>query len=474
MRSVDEIPSVLEGVRVAVVFAFLGGGSTENLREVLVAASSHGCRTVAVVGIPPEFDIRRPSAMEQLAELDGIVDRVVALDVQSALDSSDPDCRFDSVFRILSHATAFALDCVLQLLDGPFFSTLSRPRYTFAYVNTMMMSDAVGAALRKVAFPMAPSIGKLVVAVGSGCTGAEINQIRAAAVFRTGILPDVFRRDDADTNRVVVFAPLARSLLLLPGSAVADDLHRVGEDPHDRAELVLRGDGASHHAPEHDPCPVAPVDRIGDLLHEVVERGEHPLLLLPAGGEGASGHVVGLVHLVHGYGGGMREVEDGEVVGGRHPDEDVALLQLLLEESYVLPAEDERDPVAVSPGALSELPHGDGDTGVVAIALGGNSAGSGDEEASVQGLLEGADGPGRVEDERAVLRSAVGVVIELAGGVDEDEVAEAEVGHGARHGSDVSGEFRSYEDDPVFCHGRPTGESVLTFDVGLVCIPIDS
>ena len=91
MRSVDEIPSVLEGVRVAVVFAFLGGGSTENLREVLVAASSHGCRTVAVVGIPPEFDIRRPSAMEQLAELDGIVDRVVALDVQSALDSSDPD-----------------------------------------------------------------------------------------------------------------------------------------------------------------------------------------------------------------------------------------------------------------------------------------------------------------------------------------------------------------------------------------------
>ena len=103
-------------------------------------------------------------------------------------------------------------------------------------------------------------------------------------------------------------------------------------------------------------------------------------------------------------------------------------------------------------GALGELPDGHGDAGVVALALGGDAAGAGHEEAVLQGFVEGGYDPGAVEDEGSVLRPAVRVVVEVAGGVDQDQVPESEVGHRAGHSAYVTWELRSHEDDPEICH----------------------
>lgn len=205
-----ELAYQLEGVRVAVVFSMLGGRtSEEDLPDVLRTVSGCGCRTVAVLGLPHRFEEdRRAKAVGSLRPLIGMSERTVLIDAEVFIGPSMSDMSLDSVFKVRSYQTSFALDCVLQLLNGPFFSTFSQPAYTFAYVNTAMISDAVGAALRTVTFPTTPSIGKLVVAVGSNCSTAEINQVRATAAFRTGILPDVFRRDDQDSSRVVVFVPV--------------------------------------------------------------------------------------------------------------------------------------------------------------------------------------------------------------------------------------------------------------------------
>lgn len=205
-----ELANMIEGARVVVVFSMLGGHTSDDvLPDVLSTVSAGGCRTVAVLGLPYRFeDDRRSRAEEAIRRLAGSAERTILVDADSLLMSGAPDQDFMSVLMMKSHRTAFALDCALQLLDGPFFSTLSQQVYTFAYVNTMMISDAVGAALRTVSFPTTPTIGKLVVAVGSNCSTVEINQVRAAAAFRTGIVPDVFKRDDLDLNRVVVFVPV--------------------------------------------------------------------------------------------------------------------------------------------------------------------------------------------------------------------------------------------------------------------------
>lgn len=140
----------------------------------------------------------------------------------------------------------------------------------------------------------------------------------------------------------------------------------------------------------------------------------------------------------------MGEVEDGVFVAGRNVDQNVALVELGLQEADVLPAEDEGDPLSVSAGALGELPRRDGDAGVVALALGDDAARSGHEKAAFDGLPHGGDDVRPFEDEVPVLGAVPRLVVDLAG-VDQPEVVDIEVRHASADGADVPGELRAHD-----------------------------
>ena len=196
-----------------------------------------------------------------------------------------------------------------------------------------------------------------------------------------------------------------------------------------------------------------PIMRLLDALHDVPEELEHQLLLVPVRRLGPPGCVVRLIELVHHDGRGVREVQYRILLAGGDGDEDVAEVQLVLQEPDVLAPEEDGDPLRISAAVLRELANRDRDAGVVPVPLGGHAAGPHDQEASFEGLVQGVHDVHVVQKGRSVLRPAVGVVSQLAG-VHEVQLAYVEVGHGAGDGPDVSLEFRSDDYDADIRHAR--------------------
>lgn len=91
-------------------------------------------------------------------------------------------------------------------------------------------------------------------------------------------------------------------------------------------------------------------------------------------------------------------------------DQHVAHVDLVLVEAGVLPPEHDGHLLRVAPAGVGEVPHGDGDPRVVPVALGGDPAGAGHQEAALHGLLQRVHDVHVVQDVGSVLRPAVRIV----------------------------------------------------------------
>lgn len=203
----------LDGVRVAFVFAMLGGSSgTEMLLTVSRVAKEVGCKVVAISGIPMVFEKeRRARAMDALGKVTDIADRALLMDMSTVLKirtEENGETVFDAFFRASAFASGFALRCLAHMVNGPFFSTFPERAYTFAYVNDIDPAQAVERALGATVFPTDPAYGKAIVTVSSGFGTAQTEQIYNAVVSNTGIIPDIVKRDDREDTKVLVFLPV--------------------------------------------------------------------------------------------------------------------------------------------------------------------------------------------------------------------------------------------------------------------------
>lgn len=210
----DEIRSRLEGMRVAFVFAMLGGDSgTVMLPEVVSLAREAGCKVVSVVSLPWGVEVdRRARAMDALDGIMGASDRTLLMDFDTmaamSLDRRG-DPKADSFFRVAARALWFAIDSLARMVEGPFFSTFTQRVYTFAYANEIDPAEAVKIALDSTVFETDPARGKAIVAVSSTFGTARREIVFDTIAGDTGIIPDMVSREDRDDTKVLVFLPVA-------------------------------------------------------------------------------------------------------------------------------------------------------------------------------------------------------------------------------------------------------------------------
>ena len=205
----DAIRDRLQGVRVAIIFSILGGGSGIGIPlGVSEIAHEMGCKVVSVVGIPMGFEReRREKAMGVLPQVLDYSDRVFILDMES-INRIYPDVKFVHILRMASRSIVFAVNNLAHAMEGPFFSTFSKKIYTFAYTNDLDPSKAVTRAMDSTMFETSPDFGKMIVLVSSGFGTAQVESIFYTIVNMTGIVPDIVKRDDREDTKVLVFLPV--------------------------------------------------------------------------------------------------------------------------------------------------------------------------------------------------------------------------------------------------------------------------
>ncbi|MDO5852773.1 MAG: hypothetical protein Q4Q62_01670 [Thermoplasmata archaeon] len=212
--AVEEHAELVSRMRIVFVYAILGGDMGSILvSEVTKYAQEAGCRVVAVAGIPwEEGTPRRGRALDMLPEVVASADRTLVSDGLAVAKLMDDNVRtIDSIVRASGYAMQNALDSLAQLAEGPFFSTLPESAYTYSYVKDLDPVRAVERAMDATAFPTDPAYGKMTVTVSSAFGRAQLEEVFEAVVSRTGIIPEIVKRDDREDTRVLVFLPVRLS-----------------------------------------------------------------------------------------------------------------------------------------------------------------------------------------------------------------------------------------------------------------------
>lgn len=203
----DEIMNIISGKRVVMAFVMLGGGTGAGSLPVLSeCAHDTGCEFVSVIGIPFEAGRREP-ALESLREIMGFSDRMFLFDTIS-LTKLYPELTVHRSLNIMASTIHFTIRNLVNLIEGPFFSTFTRKIYTAAYTASLYPSDAVAKASEASFFKFDPSFGRSVVMVSSNFGTAELESIRDTVAGKTGIIPDIVRREDAEDTKVLTFLPV--------------------------------------------------------------------------------------------------------------------------------------------------------------------------------------------------------------------------------------------------------------------------
>lgn len=293
-----------------------------------------------------------------------------------------------------------------------------------------------------------------------GGTAEEAALLSDLVARRYGCIPEMIP-GDANEVGVLVFIPVSLEIgnRSVPSPALTDELRGIPYDAHDGVVFVFGGYRPAHHPAEHDRRRFAPALVVSHGVEEVREIIEQAFLLLSVGRLALGRYMLRLEHLVKHHAHGVGEVHDGIFVPRGDGYQDVAAVQLGLEEAVVLPAEDQRDLLPVCAGALGELPHRDGDAGVVAVPLGDGPAGAHDEEAVPHGVVHGRADDRVLQDGAPVLGPVEGGLPYLAG-VHEVQFLHVEVGAATGYGTYVALELGGYHHDADIRHvigGSNTG-----------------
>ena len=161
----------------------------------------------------------------------------------------------------------------------------------------------------------------------------------------------------------------------------------------------------------------------------------------------------------------MTPTEWDRFITGYLSSADIAHVEFFLEQSDVLPSENECYLLVVSAAVHCELPYVHGDAGIVLVALGDCAAGAHYEEASFHGLLHRGHGPCVAEDVVSVLGSVHGGLPDLAR-VDQYQVFDTEVGHASGYCTYIPFELGSDDYDADIRHNRFLSSALIIWVFG--------
>lgn len=209
VENVDAIKEAMRGMRIVVVYAVLGGGTgTGTVPVIIQCARECGCKVVSILGIPMQFEsTRRERAMDAMPGIVGMSDRTLILD-NEVIKRFNPNVKFRNLLVVVARIIAFSVNCMAEVMEGPFFSTFPEKAYTFAYTSDMDPSNAVSHVKEATMFATDPAYGKMIVMISSGFGPAETESIYNTVVGMTGIIPEIVKRGDKEDTKVLVFLPV--------------------------------------------------------------------------------------------------------------------------------------------------------------------------------------------------------------------------------------------------------------------------
>jgi Cell division GTPase len=207
----DEIKKEMEGYKNIIVTAGLGGGTGSGAIPVISeCARELGSKMISVVSIPMSFEKeRRTRAVLQMEKVIEMSDRTVMFDIDRMPTMGGGPLKISDAIRSADEMMKEAIERVVNMLDGPFFSTLSKSVYTVAYSAGEDPANTALIAMDLCLFETDPGRGKIIVTSDSVISGAEEDMIMRLICDRTGIMPEVFQGRETNGHGMMLFIPIS-------------------------------------------------------------------------------------------------------------------------------------------------------------------------------------------------------------------------------------------------------------------------
>ncbi|MCL2032277.1 MAG: hypothetical protein FWG96_03290 [Methanomassiliicoccaceae archaeon] len=212
----EDILKAVSGYKNVIVTAGLGGGTGSGTIPVIeeCVRETKG-KMISVVSIPMPFEARRrETALKQMKKVIQISDRTILFDIGKMPSRGGGSLPISKAVSLADEMMKEAVVRIHDMLEGPFFSTLSEKVYTIAYRSSSDPVDAVVSAMDEYLFDADPRYGKIIATSDSEIGKADSEAITKAIGNATGILPEIVPGRGKEGHGILLFIPISyRSLL---------------------------------------------------------------------------------------------------------------------------------------------------------------------------------------------------------------------------------------------------------------------
>jgi len=212
----DDICRAVAGYSNVIATAGLGGGTGSGTIPIIEeCVKENRSKMISVVSIPMHFEgPRRETAMRQMRRIIQISDRTILFDIDKMPARGGSSLPINKAIAMADEMMKEAIVRIYNMLEGPFFSTLSEKVYTIAYRSSPDPAEAAIAAMDEYLFDADPTYGKIIVTSDSIINKADSGNISTAIGNMTGIIPEVVPGRGEEDHGILLFIPISyRSLL---------------------------------------------------------------------------------------------------------------------------------------------------------------------------------------------------------------------------------------------------------------------
>jgi len=212
----EEICRAVTGYSNIIVTAGLGGGTGSGTIPIIdECVKASGARMISVVSIPMHFEaLRRETALRQMKKIIQISDRTILFDIGKMPSRGGGSLPINKAISMADELMKEAIVRIYNMLDGPFFSTLSEKVYTIAYRSSNDPVKAAVWAMEEYLFDADPRYGKIIVTSDSKIGTADAEAVSETIGNMTGIIPEVVSGEEEEGHGILLFIPISyRSLL---------------------------------------------------------------------------------------------------------------------------------------------------------------------------------------------------------------------------------------------------------------------
>lgn len=212
----DRIKEALSGCSNIIVTAGLGGGTGSGTIPIIKeCAEELNARLISVVSIPMPFETeRRKTAIRQMKKIIQISDRTILFDIGKMPSRGGDALPINKAIASADEMMKEAIVRMHDMLEGPFFSTLSEKVYTIAYRRQIDPVKATSLAMNEYLFDADPCYGKIIATSDSKINRADMEAISTEIGNATGIMPEIVPGQGEEGHGMLLFIPISYRALL--------------------------------------------------------------------------------------------------------------------------------------------------------------------------------------------------------------------------------------------------------------------